>query len=144
VYLITEMGNTIHAYDYDENAPSLREFQVVTTVPADFKEHTTTAAIKIHPNGKFLYGSNRGHNSLATYRIDEATGRLSLIGYQPTGGEIPRDFEISPDGKFLIAGNQDTSNLVVFRIDEETGLLTEVHRAHDVFNVTCVLIVEMD
>ena len=144
VYLITEMGNTIHVYDYDAAAPSLNKIQVIGTVPEDFKKHTTTAAIKIHPNGKLLYGSNRGHNSLATYRVDEKTGKLTILSYQSTGGEIPRDFDISPDGKFLIAGNQDTATLVVFRIDEETGNLTEIYRAHDVFNVTCVVIAEMD
>jgi 6-phosphogluconolactonase len=144
VYLITEMGNTIHVYDYDKDAPSMKEIQVIGTVPDSFKAHTTTAAVKMHPNGKLLYGSNRGHNSLATYRVDEKTGKLTILSYQSTGGEIPRDFDISPDGKFLIAGNQDTATLVVFRVNEETGDLTEVFRAHDVFNVTCVVIAEMD
>lgn len=144
VYLITEMGNTIHVFDYDKDAPSLKEIQVIGTVPENFKIHTTTAATKIHPNGKLLFGSNRGHNSVATYQVDEKTGKLAILSYQSTGGEIPRDFDISPDGKFLIAGNQDTATLVVFRIDEETGNLTEVFRAQDVFNVTCVVIAEID
>lgn len=144
VYLITEMGNTIHVFDYDKEAPSLKELQVIGTIPEDFKGHTTTAAIKLHPNGKLLYGSNRGHDSVATYQVDSQTGKLTILSYQPTGGEIPRDFDISPDGKYLIAGNQNTATLVVFRINEETGRLTEVFRAQDVFNVTCVVIAEMD
>ena len=144
LYLLTEMGHMIHVYEYDQDEPSLKEIQVISTMPENATEPTISAAIKIHPNGKLLYGSNRGHNSLATYRVDDQTGKLSILSYQSTGGKTPRDFDISSDGKFLILGHQDTSTLVVFRIDEENGNLTEVFRVHDVFNVTCVVIAEMD
>ena len=80
--------------------------------------------MQITPDGRFLYGSNRGHNSLAIYAIDAGTGRLTPVGWESTGGRIPRNFEIDPTGRYICAANQDTDNLVLFRIDQETGKLT--------------------
>ena len=143
-YVVNEMGSSIDVYTYDEDTGAAGRIQHITTLPGDFTGHSTCAAIKFHPNGKFLYASNRGHNSLATYRVDPDNGLLTPVAYQPTGGEIPRDFDIDPAGRFLIAANQDTNNLVVFAVDGETGLMTEVSRLDNIFTATCVAIYDLD
>lgn len=144
LYVINEMGNTIYVYSYNEETGELKELQVIGTLPEDFKGESTCSAIKIHPNGRFLYGSNRGHDSLAIYKIDSETGLLSLVDIQPTHGRNPRDFEFDPEGNFLLAGNQDSHFIIVFKVDAETGRLTEVSRVPDVFTVTCIKIYDMD
>jgi len=123
-YLINEMGNTVTAFQHDAEHGTLKEIQTIPTLPADFKGNNTTAEIFVHPNGKFLYGSNRGHNSIVVYAIDEATGKLTLVEDVSTEGKNPRNFGIDPSGKFLLAANQDTDNVVIFQIDPNTGKLT--------------------
>ena len=103
----------------------------------------TCAAIKIHPNGKILYGSNRGHDSLITCRIKE-DGLLEKLSIQPVYGHFPRDFDIDSTGKWLIAGGQYTDNLVVFSINEEDGALTKVHEYTGVDAVTGVLLTDFE
>src|SRR5262249_46541579 len=83
----------------------------------------STAEVQVHPSGKFLYGSNRGHDSLAIFAIDAATGRLTPVGHQPTGGKTPRNFGIDPSGRFVLAANQGSDAIVVFRADPGTGRL---------------------
>ncbi len=144
LYLINEMGNSIFVFSYDQETGATKELQNVSTIPEDYDVFTHTAAIRLHPNGKFLYGSNRGHDTIATYRVDGETGLLTLIGYQPCGGENPRDFDIDPTGTWLISGGMDTSNITVFRIDGETGLLTKVSEVTDVDAVTSILIAEVE
>ncbi len=124
VYVINEYGNSVVVFSYDNVEGTLKEVQVVPTLPADYNAKSFCAHVLVHPSGKFLYGSNRGHDSIAAFKIDEATGKLELIGHTPTGGKWPRNFNIDPSGKFLIAANQNTDNLVVFKIDTETGGLT--------------------
>ena len=138
LYVINEMGNTIYVFSYNEETGELKELQVLPTLPADFKGESTCSAIKIHPNGKFLYGSNRGHDSLALYRIDPDTGLLTMLDVIPTHGRNPRDFEFDPEGNFLIAANQDSHFLVVYKVDHETGALEEVQRVDNIFTVTCL------
>jgi 6-phosphogluconolactonase len=102
----------------------LKEIQTVPTLPENASRAGVSCAdIHVSPNGKFLYGSNRGHDSLVSYRIDEETGRLAYIEHVSTGGKKPRNFAIEPNGKFLLAANQDSNNIVVFRIDETSGKL---------------------
>lgn len=143
LYLINEMGNTIYVYSYDKETAETKELQVLETVPSDWPDWTTTAAIKIHPNGKILYGSNRGHDSLITCRIKE-DGLLEKLSIQPVYGHFPRDFDIDSTGKWLIAGGQYTDNLVVFSISEEDGALTKVHEYTGVDAVTGVLLVDFE
>ena len=90
------------------------------------------------PRGRFLYGSNRGHDSIAIYSIDQATGRLTALGHESTRGQIPRNFEISPDGAFLAAANQDSNSVMMFRIDRDTGLLTPTGNVVEVGTPICV------
>ena len=144
LYVINEMGNSIYLFDYDEQTSALTQKQIISTLPQSFNGESTCSAIKIHPNGKFLYGSNRGHDSLAIYSIDPNTGLLTLVDIQPTYGRNPRDFEFDPEGNFLLAGNQDSHFIIVFRVDAETGKLTEVSRVPNVFTVTCIKIYDMD
>ena len=123
-FLINELDLTMTSLAYDEKIGMLKEIQIVPTLPAGVSTVGATCAdIHVSPNGKFLYGSNRWHNSIVSYKIDEKTGRLEYIEHTLTGGKKPRNFAIAPDGKFLLVANQDSDNIVVFRIDEKTGKL---------------------
>jgi 6-phosphogluconolactonase len=123
-YVINEIDSTITSFTYDADKGALNEIQSISTLPADFKGASSCADIHIAPSGKFLYGSNRGHDSIAIFAIDEATGKLTLVAHQSTLGKTPRNFALDPSGKFLVAANQDTSNAVVFNVDQQTGRLT--------------------
>lgn len=122
-YLINELNSTMTAFAYDAAVGTLSELQTLPTLPPDSVGHSTCAEVQITPDGRFLYGSNRGHDSLAVYSIDSATGRMRLVAHESTRGRIPRNFEISPCGRFLAAANQDTSNVILFTLDPETGRL---------------------
>jgi 6-phosphogluconolactonase len=138
VYVINEMGSTITAFNYDPRLGSLTEFQTISTLPIIFAGTNTAAEIAIHPTGKFLYGSNRGDNSLAVYAIDSATGKATLVQHQSTLGKTPRMFAIDPTGNFLLAANQDSNTIVVFRIDPVTGRLTPTGQSIEVSLPSCV------
>ncbi len=120
-YVINEMANTVIAFAYDAKKGSLTEIQTISTLPDDFKGKSYTAEVQVHPSGKFLYGSNRGHDSIAIFAVEPSTGKLSAAGFEPTGGKNPRNFAIDPTGAFLLAENQDSNTIVVFRIDPQTG-----------------------
>jgi 6-phosphogluconolactonase len=141
-YVINEMLSTITSFHHDADHGTMTQIETVSSLPADVdKKGNSTAEIFIHPNGKFLYGSNRGHNSIAVFSIDQATGKLSLIDDTSTEGKTPRSFAIDPSGKYLIAGNQDTNNFVVFRIDEATGKLAPTGQNLNCGAPVCVLFV---
>jgi 6-phosphogluconolactonase len=101
----------------------------------------TTAEIRIHPNGRFVYGSNRGHDSLAVFARNPADGTLSRLQIVPAGGAHPRNFTLSPDGAWLICANRDSNNLVVFKVDAATGLLAATGHTATVPQAVCVLFV---
>jgi 6-phosphogluconolactonase len=123
-FLINELDLTITSLAYGEKRGTLKEIQTVPTLPENASRAGATCAdIHVSPNGKFLYGSNRGHNSIVSYAIDEDTGKLAYIEHTSTGGKKPRNFAIEPNGKFLLVANQDSDNVVVFRIDEKSGKL---------------------
>jgi 6-phosphogluconolactonase len=138
VYLINEMASTIIAYAWDSKKGSLAELQTVSTLPAGFAGTNACAEIEVHPNGRFLYGSNRGHDSLAVFAIDEGTGTLSLIEHVPTQGQKPRNFAFDRTGRWLIVTNHGSDNAVVFRVDVETGRLTPIGRPVSVPSPFCV------
>jgi len=121
VYVCGEINSTVNAFTYDADKGALKHFQSLSTLPEPVKGNST-AECQAHPNGKFVYVSNRGHNSVAVFHVDEATGKLTAAGHAPTGGKTPRNFGIDPTGKFLIAANQDSNNVVVFKIDPKTGM----------------------
>jgi 6-phosphogluconolactonase len=136
-YVINELDSTVTAFRYDGQSGTLTTLQAISTLPAGFSGDTTTAEVQVHPSGRFLYGSNRGHDSIAMFAIDPDTGRLTALGHQPTGGKTPRNFGIDPTGAYLLAANQDSDNLVLFRI-EETGRLTSTGQAIQVPKPVCV------
>ena len=116
--------SAVTAFNWDAAAGTLSEIETVSTLPDGFDGNNSTAEIEIHPSGKFLYCSNRGHNSLAVYSIDQDSGKLTKIENASTRGETPRNFAIAPGGEFLLAANQNTANIAVFEIDQTTGKLT--------------------
>jgi 6-phosphogluconolactonase len=121
VYVCGEMTSTVHAYAWDAEKGALKHLQDLSTLPQEVKGNST-AECQVHPNGKFVYVSNRGHDSIAVFKVDEATGKLTAAGHAPSGGKTPRNFGIDPTGKILIAANQGTNNVVVYKIDQETGM----------------------
>jgi 6-phosphogluconolactonase len=136
-YVINEMNSTVTAFAYDAKKGTLSEIDTKSTLPGP-QQGNSTAEVQVHPSGKFLYGSNRGHNSLAIFRIDEKTGALTATGHQPTGGRTPRNFGIDPTGKFVLAANQGSDSVVVFRVDQETGKLEETGQSIKVPTPVCV------
>jgi len=139
-YLITEMGNTIVAFAYDAAQGTLDALQTVPALPDDFTGLSHCADIHVTPSGKFLYGSNRGHDSLVIYAIDAETGLLAYVGHAPTLGKTPRNFAIDPTGTYLFAANQDSDSIVTFRIDPQTGKLTPTGQVTEVPMPVCVII----
>lgn len=124
-YLINEMACTVTAFNWDSSRGALTEFQTISTLPAGFKGASTCAEVQVHPNGKFLYGSNRGHNSITVFSIDPASGRLTPVEHVPTRGKTPRNFAFDPAGNWIICTNQDSNTAVVFRVDNVSGRLTQ-------------------
>jgi 6-phosphogluconolactonase len=123
-YVINELASTVTAFTYDPVTSALHGIQTISTLPEGYTGKSTTAEVQVHPSGEFLYGSNRGHDSIAVFRIDLSTGKLTALEREPSGGKTPRNFRIDPTGKYLFAANQQSDSVVVFRIDEKTGELT--------------------
>ena len=125
-YVISEMACTLTAFSYNARRGELKELEAVSTLPSgeELKRSFSTAEVQMHPSGKFVYGSNRGHNSIAVFAIDPRTGKLTAVQHQSTEGKTPRHFTIAPGGDYLLAENQDSDNIVVFRIDAGTGRLS--------------------
>ena len=122
VYVINELANTVTFFDWKSETGSLTEQQTISTLPSDFTGKSYTADLKVTPAGKFLYCTNRGHDSLASYRIAD-DGKLSLIGIQPSGGKGPQNLLITPDGRWLLCANMPGNNVVVFKIDSASGAI---------------------
>jgi 6-phosphogluconolactonase len=124
VYLINETASTITAFSYDAAKGTLQEFQTVSTLPADFSGTSTTAEIQVDPTGRFLYGSNRGHDSIAVFAINPKDGTLTLVEHIPTQGRTPRYFAFDPSGHYVFLGNQESDTIFLLRADAKTGHLT--------------------
>lgn len=122
-YVINELLRTVTAFDWDAKKGTLKEIQTLSTLPEGAPAQGSTAEVQVHPSGKFVYGSNRGHDSIAVYSVDAKTGKLTWVENEPTGGKTPRNFGIDPTRTFVLAANQSTDNIVVFRIDQKTGAL---------------------
>lgn len=137
-YVINELSNSIHTLSYDPMDGKLSVVSEITTLPADHKGVSYCADIHLHPNGKFIYGSNRGDNSIAAYRIDETTGQLTLINIEPTEGEYPRNFAISPNGNFLYAANQNSNVITHMQINQTTGELQSKHIVTEIKTPVCI------
>lgn len=124
VYTLSEMKATVTAFAYNSSRGSLSEIQTLSSLPAGFQSQNSSAEIAVHPDGNFLYASNRGHDSIAIFSIDAAKGTLTFIDRVSAQGKTPRNFVIDPTGAFLLAANQDSGSAVEFRIDQKTGRLT--------------------
>ena len=139
-YVINEMASTVTAMKHDLKTGALEAIQTISTLPADYTgTGNSTAEIFVHPNGRFVYGSNRGHDSIAVFAIDGSTGRLTLVDHTPSGGKVPRNFAIEPGGHWLITAHQETGDLYSFRIDQQTGKLTATGSSAKVPAAVCVL-----
>lgn len=123
-YGVNEMASAVSAFKWDEGRGELTEIQTISTLPKDFTGQSSCAEILTHPSGKFVYASNRGHDSLAIFAIDQAKGTLTAAGHALTLGKTPRNFRIDPTGGYVVCGNQNTNNIVVFKVDASTGALT--------------------
>jgi 6-phosphogluconolactonase len=143
-YVINEMQSSVSVFGYDSSGGVLRRLQTISAIPTDFSGHKEAAEIEVHPSGKFLYASNRGHDSIAVFAIDPDKGTLTLIEYALTKGQTPRSFEIAPGGSLLFAENEKSNNIVVFSIDAKTGRLTPTGKVLEVAEPVCVKFVPVD
>lgn len=141
---INELLSTLTWFSYEPQSGHLRELQTISTLPGDFHESSTTAEVAVHPNGRFVYATNRGHDSLAVFRCDNGGDRLELVEIVPTGGAVPRSFAITPDGAWLWAANQDSDSVVLFRVDQNTGRLTKTDTLVKVGSPVCVQFLKAD
>lgn len=124
-YVCNEMTSGVTAFAWDAAKGSLTELQTLSTLPHEVKGNST-AEVQVHPSGKFVYVSNRGHNSIAVFTVDQATGKLTAAGHQAENIKIPRNFGIDPTGTYLLVCNQDGDSVIVHKIDQTTGKLTPV------------------
>jgi 6-phosphogluconolactonase len=141
-YVINELSSTLTALSYDPEKGVLKSLQTLSTLPRDVKGNST-AEVQVHPSGKFVYGSNRGHNSIAIFGVDPKTGELKAVGHQTENIKTPRNFGIDPTGTYLVVANQDSNSLVVFRIDQTTGELAPVGGPVEVGKPVCVKMIPM-
>jgi 6-phosphogluconolactonase len=137
VYVINELANTVTVFDWNPAEATLREKQTIATLPQDFTGKSYTADLKITPDGKFLYGTNRGHDSLASYRI-AADGTLTLLRIQPSGGKGPQNLIVTPDGQWLLCANMPGNNVVVFKVDAASGAITPHRTPVEVPMASCI------
>jgi 6-phosphogluconolactonase len=143
VYLINELSSTLTAFAYDSDRGSLREIETISTLPQTFSGANTTAEVAVHPDGTFIYGSNRGHDSIAVFAIKADKSIVEPVEYVSTKGKTPRNFAIDPTGDYLFAANQNSGEIVVFRIDRVKGKLAATGEILKVPNPVCVLFVPL-
>lgn len=123
-YVVNELHSTVTAYTYDAQTGTMKELQTISTLPAGFEGRNSGAEVAVHPSGRWLYSSNRGHDSVAIFSIDQARGTLTYVDTQSTGGRTPRHFAIDPSGERLVMANQQSDTLQATKIDQATGRLT--------------------
>jgi len=140
-FVINELDSSVTSLSFDAKRGTLKEIQTIPTLPVGWAGANTCADIHVAPNGKFLYGSNRGHDSIVSYKINEKTGGLELVEHVSTGGKTPRNFAIDPSGKFLLAANQNSDSIVIFRIDEQSGKLSATGKTVQVPSPVCLKLI---
>jgi len=137
-YVINEIDLTVTAFAFDPDKGTLTAIQTVSTLPAGAEKQGSTAEVRVHPTGRFLYGSNRGHDTIVVYAIDQQTGKLTWVENESTGGKTPRNFFVEPSGRYLLAENQSTGSVVVLRINQDTGALEPAGSALEVTSPVCI------
>ncbi|AZK47863.1 lactonase family protein [Paenibacillus lentus] len=138
LYSINEVNSSLTLYTFDPEAGTLSVIDSVPTLPEDFKGENTTAEVAISRDGKYLYGSNRGHDSIVVFAIDQTNGKLSLVQHTSSEGGHPRHFALTPTGEYLIVANRDSDNLAVFRVDSATGKLNFTGHTAQISKPVCV------
>lgn len=138
VYVIDEIDSTVAVFDYDAANGTLNPVQMISTLHPGYSGENSTADIHVHPNGCFVYGSNRGADTIAVFAADPESGRLTPIAWEPTRGKTPRNFTLDPSGSFLLAANQDSDNIVAFQVDPTTGLLHWIGELTQVPSPSCL------
>ena len=131
------MTSSVTSFAYDATRGGLTEIQTLSTLPEPTPGNSTAETV-VHPTGKFVYVSNRGHNSLAIFECDATTGKLTAMGHQSTEGKTPRNFNIDPSGRYILAANQDSNTVVVLKIDSSTGQLTSTGNSINVGRPVCI------
>lgn len=137
-YVNAELSSELIVFAYDSEEGFLKEIQTVSTLPEDFTEENTGGAIHLSKDNRFVYASNRGHDSIAYFSINEENGKVTRLGITPTGGQHPRDFTLDPSGNFLLTANRDTSNIVLFHVDHKSGSLSPANVEVNVPNPVCI------
>ncbi|MGZ9584884.1 lactonase family protein [Paenibacillus marinisediminis] len=137
-YVINELDSTFTAFEYDADNGTLNAIETVSTLPEGENVNNSCAEVTISADGNYLYGSNRGHDSIVVYAVDSNTGKLSLVEHVSTQGEHPRHFSILPGGRYLIAANRDTNNMTVFKVDPASGKLAYTGHSVEVSKPVCV------
>jgi 6-phosphogluconolactonase len=139
VYTVNELSSTISAFAYDAESSVMRILATLSTVPEGYTGRNSGAQIVVHPSGRFVYSSNRGNNSIATFTIDSDSGRPRLAGWEPSQGETPRNFNIDPSGRFMLVANQKSGDIVSFRIDPDSGKLSPTGHSVKSPSPVCVM-----
>jgi 6-phosphogluconolactonase (cycloisomerase 2 family) len=138
-YVINELNSTITAYDYDAAHGTLQDRETISSLPPDFAGDNTGSEIAVAPSGRFLYASNRGHDSIGIFAIEPTTGALAPVGWEPTQGKTPRFFALDPSGTFLYAANQASDTIVAFRVDPNEGTLAATGQVIESGSPSCVV-----
>jgi 6-phosphogluconolactonase len=141
LYLLNEISSTLTVCSYDENNGELKEIQTVSTLPDNFHGASTCAEVQVDPAGQFVYASNRGHDSIAVFAVDQANGKVKLVQDESTQGKTPRHFSLAPGGHWLLAENQDSDNVVVFGVDSHTGRLNAAGISQNIVAPVCAIFV---
>ncbi len=143
-YVINELHCTVTAFRFAAATGELTDFQTISTLDVAMQAGYSTAEVQVHPSGRFLYGSNRGHDSIAVFEISPTSGRLNRIQVEPTQGATPRNFGIDPTGNFLLAANQNSDNIVVFRINQQSGRLESTGQIVVAPSPVCIKFLKID
>jgi 6-phosphogluconolactonase len=141
VFIVNEIEASLSSYSFDNSTGKIALIGTVATVPDGVEARgmkNMPSDVRVHPNGKFVYGSTRGHNSIAVFRLDEITGRLSPVEFVSTGGAMPRGFNIEPSGRYLFVGNQESNSIVTFAVDVATGKLSRTGAKAEVDRPVCI------
>jgi 6-phosphogluconolactonase len=137
-FVIYEMASQLSSCTWDAATGTMTEIHNLSTLPGDFTGLSATAEVLVHPTGKFVYGSNRGHDSIAVFSFDDASGKLILVGHTSSMGKTPRNFRIDPSGSYLLAQNQDSDSIYSFRINAENGTLQHVGEPISIGSPCCI------
>jgi 6-phosphogluconolactonase (cycloisomerase 2 family) len=138
-YIVDELDSTVTSYRYDAGRGYLEPFQIIPSIPDTYVGDNTGAEIAVAPSGKFVYASNRGHDSIGIFAVDQGNGRLSPVGWESSQGEGPRFFALDPAGKLLYAANENSDTIVTFRVNQDTGKLSATGQVVSTASPVCIV-----